>query len=57
MPVKIYEYYRHPDVRAIPLEEDIECNIVLLYLKNRQIPKAAMIFVDFMRGAIEDGKP
>lgn len=48
MPVKIYEYYRHPDVRAIPLDEDIECNITLVYLKNRPLPKAAMIFADFM---------
>jgi LysR family transcriptional activator of glutamate synthase operon len=57
MPVKIYEYHRHPDVLAIPLDEDIECNIVLVYLKNRQLPKAAGIFLDFMKQAIENGKP
>jgi DNA-binding transcriptional LysR family regulator len=56
MPGKIYEYRRTPDVLAIPLDEDIECNIVLVYLKNRQLPKAAMTFVDFMRLAVENGK-
>jgi LysR family transcriptional activator of glutamate synthase operon len=57
MPVKIYEYNRNPDVLAIPLEEDIACNIVLAYLKNRQLPKAAGMFVDFMKQVIENGKP
>lgn len=56
MPVKIYEYYQFPDVHATPLDEDIVCNIVLVYLKNRKLPEAAQIFVDFMRRAIEDGK-
>ena len=48
MPVKIYEYHQHQDVLAIPLEEHIECNIVLACLKNRKLPKAASIFIDFM---------
>jgi LysR family transcriptional regulator, transcription activator of glutamate synthase operon len=48
MPVKIYEYHQHPDVVAIPLEEHIECNVVLAYLKNRKLPKAASTFIDFM---------
>jgi len=48
MPVKIFEYHQHPDVLAIPLEEHIECNIVLAYLKKRKIPQAASIFLDFM---------
>jgi LysR family transcriptional regulator, transcription activator of glutamate synthase operon len=56
MPVKIYEYYRHPDVVSIPLDEDIQCNIVLLYLKNRQLPKAAMTFLDFMLQTVDSGK-
>jgi DNA-binding transcriptional LysR family regulator len=48
MPVKIYEYHQHPDVVAIPLDEHIECNIVLVHLKNRNLPKAASTFIDFM---------
>lgn len=53
MPVKVYEYYQHPDVLAIPLDEDIECNIVLVYLKNRKLPQAASTFIKFIeRNAI-----
>jgi DNA-binding transcriptional LysR family regulator len=48
VPSKIYEYHKQPDVLAIPLEEQIDCNIVLAYLKNRKLPNAAGIFIDFM---------
>jgi LysR family transcriptional regulator, transcription activator of glutamate synthase operon len=48
VPVKIYEYHQHPDVLAIPLDEHIECNIVLVHLKNRKLPKTACLFIDFM---------
>jgi len=48
MPVKIYEYHQHPDVLAIPLDEHIECNIVLAYLKNRKLSKAASLFVEYL---------
>jgi DNA-binding transcriptional LysR family regulator len=51
MPVKSYEYHRQPDVLAIPLDEEIECNMVLVYLKNKPLPDAATIFVDFMKQA------
>lgn len=54
MPVKIYEYYRPSDVVAIPLEEDIECNIVLVHLKNRKLPKAASTFLAFMEKMAAD---
>jgi DNA-binding transcriptional LysR family regulator len=57
MPVKSYEYLRQPETQAIPLEEDIECNIVLAYLKNRPLPEAARIFVDFMKQAVGSGMP
>jgi DNA-binding transcriptional LysR family regulator len=48
MPVKIYEYHQHPDVVAIPLEEHIECNIVLVYQKHRKLPQSASTFINFM---------
>jgi LysR family transcriptional activator of glutamate synthase operon len=48
IPLKIYDYHQHPDVLAIPLDENIECNVVLAYLRNRKLPKAANIFIDFM---------
>jgi DNA-binding transcriptional LysR family regulator len=57
MPVKIFEYYQYPDVRAITLEEDIDCNIVLVHLKNRKLPEAAGIFVDFIRRVIVNNEP
>ena len=56
MPVKSYEYHRQPDVVAIPLEEDIACNIVLVYLKNRELPKAAGMFLDFMEQTVASGR-
>jgi hypothetical protein len=57
MPVKIYEYHRQPDVLAVPLEENIECNIVLAYLKKKDLPKDAVTFVDFIRQVVLNGKP
>ena len=56
IPAKIYEYHQHKDVLAIPLEEHIECNIVLAWLKNRKLPKAAGIFIDFMDKMAADNK-
>jgi len=44
MPAKIYEYHQHPDVLSIPLEENIACNIVLVYPENSQKrPKDSLI--------------
>jgi DNA-binding transcriptional LysR family regulator len=57
LPSKIYEYHKHPDVLAIPLEEYIECNIVLAYLKNKKLPKAANVFVDFIKNALSGKQP
>ncbi len=51
MPSKIYDYHKHPDVLAIPLDEDIECNMVLVHLKNKKLTRSAKIFVDFIRDA------
>jgi LysR family transcriptional regulator, transcription activator of glutamate synthase operon len=56
MPVKIYEYYRHPDVVAIPLEEDIACNIVLVHLKNKKLPRGAGTFMEFMKKMVTENK-
>jgi len=52
MPSKVYDYHKHPDVIAIPLEEHIECNMVLAYLKNKKLPGSAKIFIDFMRAML-----
>lgn len=45
---KVLDYYRHPDVVAIPLEETIESKIVVAYLKNKELSKSAKTFVRFM---------
>jgi DNA-binding transcriptional LysR family regulator len=57
LPSKIYEYHKHPDVLAIPLEEHIECNIVLAYLKKKKLPKAANVFVDFIKNTMSGKQP
>jgi len=54
MPSKIYDYHKHPDALAIPLIEDIKCNIVLAYLKNKKLPRSARIFIDFLEGMLAD---
>ena len=56
MPSKIYDYHKQPDVLAIPLDEIIECNIVLAYLKNRKLPKAASMFIEFMAKMMADSQ-
>lgn len=48
IPSKIYEYHKDPDVVAIPLDEEIECNIVLIHLKNKKLPKSAELFIDYL---------
>lgn len=54
MPLKIYEYYQPPDVVPIALEEEISCDMALVYPKGRKLPAAAGIFVDFMIHASEN---
>jgi LysR family transcriptional regulator, transcription activator of glutamate synthase operon len=56
MPSQIYEYHKQSDVLAIPLQEHIECNIVLAYLKNRKLPKVAHTFIDFMQRIVTDNQ-
>jgi len=56
MPSQIYDYHKHPDVFAIPLKENIECNIVLAHLKNRKLPKAANTFIDFVEKMVADSQ-
>jgi LysR family transcriptional regulator, transcription activator of glutamate synthase operon len=55
MPAKTYEYHRNPDIVAIPLEEEIECNVVLVCLKNRPLPETASLFMDFMNNSRGNG--
>jgi LysR family transcriptional regulator, transcription activator of glutamate synthase operon len=46
---KIYTYHQPRDVVAIPLQENIESNLVLAWLKNKQLPQPARVFIEFMQ--------
>jgi len=54
MPSKIFDYHKHPDVLAIPLVEDIECNVVLTYLKNKKLPRSAILFIEFIEKTVAE---
>ena len=56
MPSQIYEYHKHPDVIAVPLVEDIKCDIVLAYLKNKKLPGSARIFIDFLEKLVAENQ-
>jgi DNA-binding transcriptional LysR family regulator len=49
IPIKIYDYHKNPEVTEIALEEDLKCNIVLAYLKNRRLSIASKEFVAFLK--------
>ncbi len=51
MPLKIYEHHQPQDIVCIPLQEEIVCDMVLLYPKKRKLPASAVVFVDFMKHA------
>ena len=46
---KIYAYHKHPDVVAIPLQETVTSNIVIIYLKNKKISKPAKNFIELIK--------
>jgi DNA-binding transcriptional LysR family regulator len=45
---RIFDYFQHSDVVAIPLQERIDSRIVLAYLKNRHLSYPARTFLEFM---------
>ena len=56
MPSKIYDYHKHPDVLAIPLVENIECNVVLTHLKTKKLPRSAKIFIEFLEKIVTENQ-
>jgi len=46
---KIFDYHKHPEVVAIPLQETISSNLVLALLKQKKLSEAAARVVDFIR--------
>jgi DNA-binding transcriptional LysR family regulator len=45
---KVLNYYRRPDVVAIPLKEIFTSKIVIAYLKEKKLSKPAKIFIRFV---------
>jgi LysR family transcriptional regulator, transcription activator of glutamate synthase operon len=51
---KVLDYYRNPDVIAIPLEKNIESRIVIAYLRNDTLSQSAKIFLQFIEKSLSD---
>jgi LysR family transcriptional regulator, transcription activator of glutamate synthase operon len=45
---KLYDYYKNPEIVAIPLDTVVRSNIILAYLKNKKLSKDTRAFVNFM---------
>ena len=45
---KVLNYYRRPDVVAIPLQEVFTSKIVIAYMKEKKLSKPAKVFIRFM---------
>jgi DNA-binding transcriptional LysR family regulator len=43
---RLADYYKHPEVVAVPLEETIESRIVVAYPKDRKLSDSARVFLD-----------
>jgi DNA-binding transcriptional LysR family regulator len=46
---KVLQYYRRPDVVAIPLEQAIQSRVVIAYPKDRAPSRSATTFIDFIQ--------
>jgi len=51
---KIITYHQPHDVVAIPLQETIDSNLVLAWLKNKQLTRPAQVFIEFMKKELSD---
>jgi DNA-binding transcriptional LysR family regulator len=50
-PTMIYKFHKTPEVKPIKLTETIDCNIVLIYLKNKKLNLTARALVDYIRSS------
>lgn len=48
-PIKIIDFHKTPEVTDITLEDTIQCNIVLVYRKNRKRSVIADTFINFIK--------
>ena len=46
---KIFQYHKHPDVIAIPMRENVESKIVLVYPRGKKLSIPAKNFWEFIR--------
>lgn len=49
---KIFTYHHPNDLVAIPLQETIESNLVLVWLKNKKLTSPTQVFIDFMKNML-----
>jgi DNA-binding transcriptional LysR family regulator len=54
---KIYDFHQPHDVVSIPLQDTIESNMVLVWLKHKKLSSPARVFVEFMKKTIETQHP
>lgn len=45
---KVLNYYRRPDVVAIPLKEVFTSRIIITYMKEKKLSKPAKMFIRFI---------
>lgn len=49
---KIFSYHHPNDLVAIPLQETIESNLVLAWLKNKKLTSPTQVFINFMKNLL-----
>jgi LysR family transcriptional activator of glutamate synthase operon len=49
---KVFDYFKHPDVVGIPLDEVVESKIIIAALKDKKLSESAEIFIESIRKAL-----
>jgi DNA-binding transcriptional LysR family regulator len=49
---RLADYYKHPEVVALALEQVVDSRIVLAYLKDRKLSGSAQAFVESIAGVL-----
>lgn len=49
---KVFDYYKHPDVTGLPLNETIESKIIIATVKDKKMSQASKIFIDSIKRAL-----
>lgn len=51
---KVLNYYRRPDVVALPLEETFTSKIIITYMKDKKLSKPAKMFIRFIEKSLNE---